>query len=615
MTPIDRLVALLHECTVQVSGVSTGTGFFVAPRYLLTNAHVAGSLIGVTVKVRQGDEEFEGTVRAASPPPRSDDLWPYPDLALVEVTDGRPKYRCVWLDRQAPERRAELVVVGHSQIWQRHLALGSVTAWYGGDQRFHNGTAMRLTDAEIPPGMSGGPVLNTATGGVCAVVKAARRGDTTMGGLAVPLRGLRMLDFPVCRTVLREHDRYHDEDPSWRELLGLLAPPTRGGIGLDSELRLRRILADLPESTEHEARYFAAAGPVAFDTEVPQRDHSDVVTDLGELIAPAAGPPPVWRYAAALARDTRGPLGERLRDWVLVTAGRLGLDDATVGRHTSRAQVTVSGSVIVRLRPIDRGRTRYELTVWRWFDAGGRAEVADIQQAMGVAEAFARIREILPRQLAIIGRQAGTTVVELVVPRHLMDEAFEDWRIWPTHAHSRLGRRYPVVLRDLERFEHDETLPQWERRWQLLEDQDVGALIEAVHCRDRRTPDALEGWMERSMPPVALVLPRLPVGPPGSVALQVALDAGVPVVLWPRDGCGGCPEPAPDGCRSDRTFTGLRAALRGTAGRDLPEKVRGIRNEALAADDPDHCGTGVVMVWDNPYRRPPRHSMSVPTEG
>ncbi|MGW2847317.1 trypsin-like peptidase domain-containing protein, partial [Streptomyces sp. NPDC001274] len=103
--PESALTGLVRDATVRIhrpgpgcgpdaeghDGVFLGSGFFVAPGWVLTCAHVAtegrGHRVDVVFRTAGGESvRVGGTVRAALPERRPDHGgWPPPDLALVQL--------------------------------------------------------------------------------------------------------------------------------------------------------------------------------------------------------------------------------------------------------------------------------------------------------------------------------------------------------------------------------------------------------------------------------------------------------------------------------------------------------------------------------------------------
>ncbi|MFF0831657.1 trypsin-like peptidase domain-containing protein [Streptomyces sp. NPDC003344] len=249
-----------------------GSGFFVAPGWLLTCAHVVGkggaavcrgeNALRVTWQERTdepaadawGERSGTGTAVLLAPRPEDPDSlrdpWPFPDLALVRV-EGADDVRCLWLGDREPGARAPLGLYGWS------LQTGELGVRHGTGELAGSDARALLLGGSLPiGGLSGGPVLDLRQGSVVGVIKGRRREE----GVAVPVTALHeLLDrrdtAGVLREVLRAHDRHHLsllDDPSpyanWTTLqagLSALAPPV-SGITAELRARLYAHLAELP---------------------------------------------------------------------------------------------------------------------------------------------------------------------------------------------------------------------------------------------------------------------------------------------------------------------------------------------------------------------------------
>src|SRR5262245_19992192 len=87
----------------RLDGGVCGSGFFVAPGWVLTAAHVVGEADRVLVVPDQlvSDRPVAATVAARSGAPDGTALWPYPDLALLRLAAALD-HPCVWLHAGAP---------------------------------------------------------------------------------------------------------------------------------------------------------------------------------------------------------------------------------------------------------------------------------------------------------------------------------------------------------------------------------------------------------------------------------------------------------------------------------------------------------------------------------
>ncbi|MEE1757256.1 VMAP-C domain-containing protein [Streptomyces sp. SP18CS02] len=219
-----------------------GSGFLVAPGWVLTAAHVllpyladdrkrtfrvAGSPThhGIGPVEARLEAWLVKDVHAGSVPPQQ-------DVALVRLLDETVDHECVWIGDQAvPPVGERRHVYGFRpepddshpyELWTSDI-VGNVR-----DGR----CSIRFTPtADFPPGVSGGPVLDPVSGAVVALTKSGRVDKD--GGRAVPLLALRAFG-PLYREVLAEHDRWHaeraDSTPgSWLTLQERLPGQARAG--------------------------------------------------------------------------------------------------------------------------------------------------------------------------------------------------------------------------------------------------------------------------------------------------------------------------------------------------------------------------------------------------
>ncbi|MGW0512127.1 VMAP-C domain-containing protein [Streptomyces olivaceoviridis] len=246
-----------------------GSGFFIAPGWLLTCAHVVGkggaavcrgqSALSVTWQERTADGAWEprggtGTAVVVAPRPEAGrparDPWPFPDLALVRVT-GADEVRCLWLGDREAGPRTPLGLYGWSvQTGELGIRQGS------GELAGSDARALLLTGILPVGGLSGGPALDLRHGSVIGVIKGRRREE----GVAVPVTALyELLDSReagrAVREVLRAHDLHHasllgasSPYPHWTAVQATLPGHTSSVSGISTELRTRLYghLAHLP---------------------------------------------------------------------------------------------------------------------------------------------------------------------------------------------------------------------------------------------------------------------------------------------------------------------------------------------------------------------------------
>ncbi|MFC7527714.1 trypsin-like peptidase domain-containing protein [Actinoplanes sp. GCM10030250] len=614
MAGADQLVKLVKECLVLVSGRLVGSGFFVAPGMIATCAHVAGAP-GDVVRVDWRDTSLPGVVRWASPL-TDRKIVPYPDMALVEVeSSGHPM---VWLDDQLPAMSDQLVVFGHARTFTPEAARKS--GWFKAGGEY--GDMIRLIDDEISPGMSGAPVLNAETGGVCAITKATANEEPGLpsGGVAVPVRALREVMEPgPYRLLRRGHEAYHRRNRRWTGLAHEL-PRCGGPVGRRAEGELRAILARLPEAghDQHLAAFRAVAGDLPDPPRHPLHDHGDVVTELAGLLPAEDGFPHLLTYAIEVSRSAQPVLlAELLRQWARMTPRNRRDQDEVAKRLSGERQAAPAGparlpSVLVYVRPAGQDRQRYHCELWRYAGADEVVPIATEEPDRSLGELRGYLRERLPALARAVSGE-GRPMIELVLPYELLDEDVEQWPEAPDrNPWSVLGQTNPVVVRDLERFdEPEERTEDWRQRWQALADRDMGTALTTVSCLEQRGHRALYSLFRLDPARAALTLPRPLRAPITRTVLEVGLYCGVPVMVWRRNGCDGEPEKSHQDCPGSRLAKAVEAELAGGGRDDVPERIMRLRNRAGAEGEPE-CGHDVVLLWDDPGRRLPRPRMLSP---
>jgi hypothetical protein len=128
------------------AGGNTGSGFFVAPDTVLTNAHVVPGAWSVTIR------RFDGSTRAANVAASS----PETDLAVLRVLNPDVTQPVLPLGSTARVRSGQEVVAVGSPLG---VLQGSVTRGIVSAVRTVGGVTLVQTDAAINPGNSGGPLV------------------------------------------------------------------------------------------------------------------------------------------------------------------------------------------------------------------------------------------------------------------------------------------------------------------------------------------------------------------------------------------------------------------------------------------------------------------------
>jgi len=145
---LEDLVSRSIPAIVSIeAGQSRGSGFFVAPRTVITNRHVIQDNVSVTVRLSNG-QTLPGRVETASAE--------Y-DLAIVRVDSALPSQAVLTLGTVNDVRPGqEVIAIGLALgVFQNSVTRGIISAIRRADR-----TVMLQTDAAINAGNSGGPLLN-----------------------------------------------------------------------------------------------------------------------------------------------------------------------------------------------------------------------------------------------------------------------------------------------------------------------------------------------------------------------------------------------------------------------------------------------------------------------
>jgi HEAT repeat protein/DNA polymerase III delta prime subunit len=209
MSPLENL---LQQCTVKLSllgRIGWGTGFFVAPGWILTCAHVVQEAKGEPVQVRWQKQEnwAQALVERTLTEPF--------DLALLRVmlpTDANPP--CVYLD-ESVYSRDPLYLFGYpDQDFPNGCPVTFNCEGLTGDEP----ALIKFALGQVRPGMSGSPLLNQRTGKVCGMVKFTRDRSFDLGGGGVSTRVI-LEQFPELRSFQQV---FHGGDRRW---INLITPP------------------------------------------------------------------------------------------------------------------------------------------------------------------------------------------------------------------------------------------------------------------------------------------------------------------------------------------------------------------------------------------------------
>lgn len=175
----------LQRCTVRLNVASSqGTGFFVAPNWILTCAHVVKSAKDNPVQVfwKAGSKNYTAKVTQ---------LYEYPlDLALLRLDEDCLDHPCVELDDTEPKTNDDLYIFGYPKNSEVDYSLGDSASFKYEGISFkpdikQDITFYKLKQGQVISGFSGSPLLNLRTGKVCGIVHLSRDEGNDLGGRAV----------------------------------------------------------------------------------------------------------------------------------------------------------------------------------------------------------------------------------------------------------------------------------------------------------------------------------------------------------------------------------------------------------------------------------------------
>lgn len=412
-----------------------------------------------------------------------------------------------------------------------------------------------VTDSHLQSlkkGFSGAGVYLISTGEVVGIATDADRALEGLSGLMLPLRSIR---------------RY------WEEIDDLL---DLGWLTAQARSRLREIVSDAICDVPLEALFrqvFPRFQGVQSFTSV--WDSIRFVAE--ESVDPGALRPFLTRLCPHLAPSVR----DRLKVWT-----HQWMPAAEPAREATKPT-----SIIVRLDRMTHGEV-YELGLLTLVDgvSGPATQPVQVRQDQiraAVEAALPAVRD------AVLEHD---WIIEFASPVALFNQPYETWYV--DRENGIRMRAYPVVVRDVHRMNpgsirRDLTL----KRWRLLRERGM-ATVKPVHCQSEYTDEEFHDWLDAEEDCGVLAY----AGTPSQGRLNAALNAGIPVMLWPRNACRA---PAHHDCEGLRVLTALCAALTGTQPDRLPKAVMLLRKNArVKYASENHCGRDLALVWDDPARMP-----------
>ncbi|WP_406273350.1 serine protease [Streptomyces sp. NBC_00191] len=644
---IDALTraATVHFSHRQDDSPMWGSGFFVAPGWVLTCAHVlAPHLKGDPAMTFRlcGSEVNDGEpldARLASwlldGEPRAEQRVPVEqDLALVRLVDEGVEHESVWLTDRTDYPGGRGIVQGYRPEDDPVRQVRRAVRWKAGARinGFDDDYGMRFRpEAEFPKGGSGSPVLDAHSGAVVGILKSRRSGRD--GGMAIAATALRRFG-PAYQTLMAAHDRWHGQSPkvtghNWIERQHQLPGAGVHTSGDQWSPRDRREALALLSGVHPPA----AIRPVV---ELAKKARGGVAAPPGQLL------PRIWRDGHGLLYEAGQPVAaiaalhylqlvveyERSRggdpvalaDWVArrlqdvprivhTVVTQATLPPGLVHQRTADGQDRIvvryprpgdgSAVVIVELEPVcDARPARF---YWRIRVDDGQdvnEPLHEEQTGDGVPpeQIVQRLRGPLEEVFASVDSPGAPAPLEVALPVDHFDTAVHRWQLTEMarlHHPAYVGVRRMVVLRDLARRGKPDAV--WQRRWEGTLTAEVLTGARTPPQRQVPRPRHFEEMPASTVP----VLCRPAGSGVGRRAIGMALQAGHGIALWHTDG-------HPDlSCTEfcEEMQQGAAQLLAQSAGAiELPDRLRRIRDDISGSRNSRHWAEGVAMLYDDPSR-------------
>lgn len=521
--PVSRGVVRIGPAGDGYDGGSAGfwgSGFFVAPEWVVTCAHVVDKRVGAMEREPGGpvtvttydDERLDGEIAH---------VLAGHDLALVRVP-GADFADCLWLSDRSAATPAKVELYGWAQTAGAHGGeefLSTTALATGGRSK----NPMWLQNGLVLHGCSGGPVIDIRHGSVIGVIKGKGQGDVTVGR-AESVTTLRTLCDQGAEALWAEvvgaHDRHHmrrfeGSGDCWprlhtrlaaaqgqphsftpqarTQLYGLFAdvePPSGPGQVLHLVNGTGRRLLRSPQRIEsNDPRNWREGSGLLYDP----RENTEAALSGRDLEREA-----VVLYAAmvygALRAPRDSPGAKKLRDWVETAANALETevireeslallaggdgDGAHDGMGGGTGSATRAGArplpgdgahddVLVVIEPEVYGSHPWRVQL---LDPdGGTTTVRYDEEGVPRRGLEAAVRQGLSEALARADAGQYVAAVDFLLPRSLFDEPVDEWRSRlprpdePPSVHTLpIGRRRIVALRDQLR-RRDGVTPEWNR--------------------------------------------------------------------------------------------------------------------------------------------------------
>lgn len=200
------LFELLSQSTLRLNILGEerhhGTGFFVAPRLIVTCAHLIRDTNERKINLYWREYNYKASVKKVS---CDTDF----DIALLELCDPVPNHPCVYLG-ESVEPGDRLYSYGYTDNY-----FNGEPATFECEGSSIDPPLIKFKSGQVRPGMSGAPLMNLRTGKICGLIRLSRDRSLDMGGRAIPTAVI----FYQFRELIELQENFHQQNNSWLKLL------------------------------------------------------------------------------------------------------------------------------------------------------------------------------------------------------------------------------------------------------------------------------------------------------------------------------------------------------------------------------------------------------------
>jgi hypothetical protein len=347
----------------------------------------------------------------------------------------------------------------------------------------------------------------------------------------------------------------------------------------------------------------------------PGNDLASLARDLSDVVG-AGLIPPLLIFLELLALRTTVHR-QALHHWIDRHAAQWNVDQAELSRYRSglsdRTTPETQSYLVVKLESYGADPEQYLLSTW-FQHTGVSKPLRQSEEPIVVGELAGIIDHLLTRDAEVTRDAASRLIVEMILPRQLINLDVDQWPIAPAGFERPVGIQHPVVVRPLERLRNPALHREWRRKWEWLKQHgmDPRATTAGVHWISRPAevkPQQLMIQLMGDETPVCIIMAFAPpqANDLGSDEFAAGVHSGAPVILW---------------CRTSRASEVFEAEIRELLGGQglmrIPELIHRYRQRAHFPDaPPQHLGRHLTLLWDDFDRRPeePEATLLAPTRG